>query len=115
VWFGNVPTLRGLADRVSVKAITTVQRSLQKLGQRGAIRRVPGISGGPPPQRIFAHIWLVEPLSHNARFVTYAASAYSLSATCESDRISDRAKNGHADGTPNSTTSSSWDSRLIKI
>jgi hypothetical protein len=29
-----------------VKAITTVQRSLQKLGQRGAIRRVPGMSGG---------------------------------------------------------------------
>lgn len=29
-----------------MKAITTVQRSLQKLGQRGAIRRVPGMSGG---------------------------------------------------------------------
>jgi len=43
---GNVPTLRRLADRLSVKAITTVQRSLQKLEQRGAIRRVPGISGG---------------------------------------------------------------------
>jgi hypothetical protein len=24
VWFGNVPTLRRLADRLSVKAITTV-------------------------------------------------------------------------------------------
>ena len=43
---GNLPTLRRLADRLSVKAITTVQRSLQKLEQRGAIRRVPGISGG---------------------------------------------------------------------
>lgn len=43
---GNLPTLRRIADRLSVRATTTVSRSLDKLEKRGAIRRIPGMTGG---------------------------------------------------------------------
>ena len=66
------------ADRVSVKAIITVKGSLQKLGQREAIPRVPRMSGGPPPQRIFAHTGLAEPFTVQriCPSATFATSAY---------------------------------------
>lgn len=42
---GNLPTLQRIADRLSLRAITTVKRSLDKLEKRGAIRRIPSAWG----------------------------------------------------------------------
>jgi hypothetical protein len=51
--------------------------------KRQAIRRVPRMSGEPPPQRIFAHTWLSGAVhgSHNAVSPTYATSAYDREPT----------------------------------
>jgi hypothetical protein len=44
-----------------------ISAAYKELGLREAIRRVPRMSGEPPPQRIFAHTWLSGPVhgSHN--------------------------------------------------
>lgn len=43
---GNVPTLQRIADRLSIRAPSTIFRSLEKLERRGVIRRLPGVTGG---------------------------------------------------------------------
>jgi DNA-binding MarR family transcriptional regulator len=43
---GTLPTYKRLAKRLSVKAESTIKRAVDRLEQRGAIRRIPGVIGG---------------------------------------------------------------------